>query len=64
MSLYGVEIQMIYGNTVLITGASSGIGKNIAQALANKGYRVYGTSRKPVRKVAQIFVILRIKGLY
>ncbi|HOJ09376.1 MAG TPA: SDR family oxidoreductase [Clostridiales bacterium] len=38
---------MIYGNVVLITGASSGIGKSIAQALMEKGYRVYGTSRKP-----------------
>lgn len=38
---------MIYGNTVLITGASSGIGKSIAEMLMKEGYRVYGTSRKP-----------------
>jgi short-subunit dehydrogenase len=35
-----------YGNVVLVTGASSGIGKAIAEYLAQKGYRVYGTSRK------------------
>jgi len=35
-----------YGNVVLVTGASSGIGKSIAEYLAHKGYRVYGTSRK------------------
>lgn len=35
-----------YGNVVLVTGASSGIGKSIAEYLAQKGYRVYGTSRK------------------
>lgn len=34
-------------NVVLITGASSGIGKTIAHYLANKDYIVYGTSRKP-----------------
>ena len=33
--------------TVLITGASSGIGKIIAEYLLQKGYTVYGTSRKP-----------------
>lgn len=32
---------------VLITGASSGIGKCAADYLAKKGYQVYGTSRRP-----------------
>lgn len=32
----------------LVTGASSGIGLVTAQALARAGYRVFGTSRKPV----------------
>lgn len=35
-----------YGNVVLVTGASSGIGKAIAEYLEGKGLRVYGTSRK------------------
>lgn len=32
---------------VLITGASSGIGKSIATFLSDKKYKVYGTSRNP-----------------
>jgi short-subunit dehydrogenase len=32
---------------VLVTGASSGIGKSIALFLSEKGYKVYGTSRNP-----------------
>ena len=32
---------------VLVTGASSGIGKAIATFLSEKGYKVYGTSRNP-----------------
>lgn len=34
------------GNVVVITGASSGIGKAIAVFLMDRGYKVYGTSRK------------------
>src|SRR5262245_42996150 len=38
---------------VLITGASSGIGRATAQLLTNRGYRVFGTARNP-GKVAPI----------
>ena len=40
---------------VLITGASSGIGKSIATFLQEKGYKVYGTSRNP--KNIRIFLL-------
>lgn len=32
---------------ILVTGASSGLGKALAEYLHDKGYRVYGTSRRP-----------------
>lgn len=36
--------------TILVTGASSGLGQSIAEFLAQKGYEVYGTSRQPKHK--------------
>ncbi len=39
-------MKKYYGDVVLVTGASSGIGKVCAEYLAQMGYRVYGTSRK------------------
>lgn len=40
-------MKKLYGDVVLVTGASSGMGKAIAEALAGQGYKVYGTSRHP-----------------
>lgn len=43
-----VHMDKNHGKTVLITGASSGIGASIADILVKEGYRVYGTSRKEI----------------
>jgi len=37
---------------VLVTGASSGIGKAVASAFQSKGFTVFGTSRKPAQAAA------------
>jgi NAD(P)-dependent dehydrogenase (short-subunit alcohol dehydrogenase family) len=45
---------------ILITGASSGIGKSIGEYLHNKGYKVYGTSRNPDRITNSVFPLLQL----
>ena len=42
------EMNSRDNKVALVTGASSGIGLVTAQALVKAGYRVFGTSRKPV----------------
>jgi NADP-dependent 3-hydroxy acid dehydrogenase YdfG len=41
-------MRRLYGDVILVIGASSGMGKAIAQELSQEGYKVYGTSRKAV----------------
>ena len=45
---------------VLITGASSGIGKAIGEFLGQKGYEVFGTSRNPERYPGSAFPLLAL----
>lgn len=45
---------------ILITGASSGIGKSIGEYLHNRGYTVYGTSRNPDRISNSIFPLIKL----
>ncbi|SCY05095.1 SDR family oxidoreductase [Flavobacterium caeni] len=45
---------------VLITGASSGLGKAIGEYLHHKGFVVYGTSRNPERITNSVFPLLKL----
>lgn len=45
---------------ILITGASSGIGKAIGEFLFHKGYTVYGTSRTPEKVTSSIFPLVKL----
>lgn len=44
---------------ILITGASSGIGKITAEYLSSKGFKVYGTSRNP-KPAGENFTLLQL----
>ena len=45
---------------VLITGASSGIGKSIAEFLHYKGFIIYGTSRNPDKIINSVFPLIEL----
>ena len=46
--------------TVLVTGASSGLGKSIASFLHDQGHHIYGTSRSPEKYSTLPFPLLRL----
>src|SRR5437667_13655 len=46
--------------TILVTGASSGIGQSTARLLAERGYTVFGTARKPDSAKREPFTILAL----
>lgn len=49
------------GKRVLVTGASRGIGRAVAAALAGRGYQVLGTSRNPDRVTDRVEGILYLR---
>jgi NAD(P)-dependent dehydrogenase (short-subunit alcohol dehydrogenase family) len=52
---------MTQQRVVLITGASSGSGRAIAALLARRGYRVFGTSRRPASPTLDGFELLELE---
>ncbi len=52
--------QLIMNKIILITGASSGIGKAIGEFLHHKGLVVYGTSRNPEKITNSVFPLIAL----
>src|SRR5713226_10106008 len=48
--------------SILITGATDGLGKALALLLAERGYRVFATGRSP-EKLAQLDALARVRKL-
>ncbi len=51
------------GKTILVTGASSGLGQSMALALAQAGHRVFGTSRRAQADLLESGALVRMLPL-
>ena len=49
------------GDVILVTGATSGLGRACAERLASAGFRVYGTGRNPLASGAHSFPLVRME---
>jgi NAD(P)-dependent dehydrogenase (short-subunit alcohol dehydrogenase family) len=48
-TFYGVDLPDLSGRTAIVTGASSGVGRSVAYALAGAGARVVLAVRNPAK---------------
>ena len=56
----GVSERLPSGDVVLVTGASSGFGKLTVSVLAERGYVVFGTSRKAASESKEGFEMVQL----
>ena len=54
-----VTCPFFMNKVIVITGASSGIGKSIGNYLTEKRYTVYGTSRNPKKYPKSKFTLIK-----
>lgn len=55
-----IQNSQTLNKVILITGASSGIGKSIGEFLHHKGFVVYGTSRNPEKITNSVFPLISL----